>query len=542
MSDEEQVIDQDEPQGPVAREPAPNGAPLENGSHVEDDQLEHLRALVVGPTAKTVSQLRDEIQNREVTADDVSQVLPSAIRQSAKTKEFSRALAPTLSKAFEDSVKKDPKGLADAIAPIMGPAIRRSITEQIRAMVQSLNTALDHSLSPRGIRWRIEAWQTGKPFAEVVLLHTLVYRIEQLLLIDPETGLLMQSVSADPTDDADLVSSLLSAIQDFMRDSFEHQSSDGSELQTLHTNELTLWIVHGSKAVLAAAVRGQPPMRLRKKLNEVLERIHIEHGMLLSNFKGDTTHLEIVQPDLEELLESEFVDKKPKAAEDSGQEDAAWQRHLAWAIPTVLLILALTWGLSSMRSRYRNHIADVLDLPPTAKIEVADSVLRITGSANHDWIQSARNRMDRLPEFETLDVSTLAVADQKWVLLLQALRNEAGIRVSSARRDGDRYRIEGWLDPLAGDPAAIIAQSGLDPASVSTVWEPYRAIDTRLDLRRLKKHLVFPPSLSAELDEATNTLTLKGTAKRAFLNKLQFAMSLQGTQFNLNISKLQFED
>ena len=481
MADEKQAIEQQEP---AVLDQSSSGASKDNGQHDEVDQLEHLRALVVGPTAKTVSQLRDELQNREVTADDISQVLPSAIRQSAKTKDFSRALAPTLSKAFEDSVKNDPQGLADAISPIMGPAIRRSITEQIRAMVQSLNTALDHSLSPRGIRWRIEAWQTGKPFAEVVLLHTLVYRIEQLLLIDPETGLLMQSVSADPTDDADLVSSLLSAIQDFMRDSFEHQSSDGSELQTLHTNELTLWIVHGSKAVLAAAVRGQPPLTLREKLNEVLERIHIEHGTLLSNFRGDTTHLEIVQPDLGELLESEFKDQKPKVIEETNGEESAWQRHLAWAIPTVLLILALAWGLSSMRRRYQNHIADVLDLPPTAKIEVADSVLRITGSANHDWIQSAQNRLDRLPEFETLDVSTLVVADQKWVSLLTALRNEAGIRVTSATREGDRYRVEGWWDPLARNPTEIIKESGLDPASISERWEAYRAIDTRLDLRR----------------------------------------------------------
>ena len=58
-------------------------------------------------------------------------------------------------------------------------------------------------------------------FAEVVLKHTLVYRVEHVFLIHRHTGLLIaHAASQDATSqDPQLVSSMLSAIQDFVRDS-----------------------------------------------------------------------------------------------------------------------------------------------------------------------------------------------------------------------------------------------------------------------------------------------------------------------------------
>lgn len=509
------------------------------------DQLRHLRDLVVGPTAESVRQLREEIRSRKLGADELSDVLPAAIRKSAQSKDFARSLAPTLSQAFEDSVKRDPKALADAIAPIMGPAIRRSISEQIRAMVQSLNTVLDHSLSPRGIRWRIEAWRTGKPFAEVVLLHTLVYRIEQLLLIHPKTGLLMQSVSADADDDADLVSALLSALQDFIRDSFEHQSSQGADLKTMDTNELRVWIEHGPAAILVAAIRGEPPLSLREKIQETLEQIHLDQSQLLTNFNGDTAPLEIVRPDLEQLLLSEFKERKPTQPKlEPPRTRSDWNKHLRWALPTALLLVIAGWGLSAKHQRYQRQLAAAIDLPPSAELQVAGQVLRITGEARHEWIAEARNRLERIPEITDLDVSKLVISDQPWAAFLRRIESEPGITITATQRDGDRYLLRGWRDPLAADPRELMKQVGLEPSSVAQQWEPYRTLDPWINLKRLKKIMAFPRTVtSAEINGASGTLVLKGEASREWIQKLQYTWDLLETGLRLDLNQLsQTED
>ena len=48
----------------------------------EADQLQHLRDLIAGPTAKSLADLRQEVRSKSVNADEISDVLPAAIRKS----------------------------------------------------------------------------------------------------------------------------------------------------------------------------------------------------------------------------------------------------------------------------------------------------------------------------------------------------------------------------------------------------------------------------------------------------------------------------
>ena len=50
-------------------------------------------------------------------------------------------------------------------------------------MVESMNRVMEQSLSMRSVTWRIEALRSGRSFSEVMLSHTMNYRVEQLFLI-----------------------------------------------------------------------------------------------------------------------------------------------------------------------------------------------------------------------------------------------------------------------------------------------------------------------------------------------------------------------
>ena len=84
-----------------------------------------------------------------------------------------------------DAVRDEPRIWAEALLPALLPAVRIAVSSALRGMVDTLNQVLEQSLSLRSWKWRVEAWRTGKTFAEVVLLRTLVYRVEQLLLVRP---------------------------------------------------------------------------------------------------------------------------------------------------------------------------------------------------------------------------------------------------------------------------------------------------------------------------------------------------------------------
>ncbi len=263
------------------------------------DELNSLRTLILAPEQLEINELKERMDDPKIRAEELSRVIAEAIVIRAATdRKLATALLPTIEEVIRDSVRRDPKFLADSIFPIIGPAIRRSIAESLRAMVESMSTTLEYTFSWRGIQWRIESFRTGRPFAETVLMHTLVYRMEQIFLIHKETGLLLQHVAAESIDlkDADMVSAMLTAIQDFVNDSFS--AREDSSLQNLNMGELTIWIEQGPRTVLASVIRGNPPSELRTVLKEILENIEFEYNLALEGFKGDASPFESCKPDL----------------------------------------------------------------------------------------------------------------------------------------------------------------------------------------------------------------------------------------------------
>jgi len=141
----------------------------------EDAGLDELRRLINGPERVRIDELRERLENPELRIRDVSQILAEAIvRRTSQDDKIARALAPTVEKAIESSIRRNRKVLVDVLFPVMGPAIRKAVASAIQGMIQSFDKTLEYSISLRGLRWRLEALRTRKPFGEVVLLHTLL--------------------------------------------------------------------------------------------------------------------------------------------------------------------------------------------------------------------------------------------------------------------------------------------------------------------------------------------------------------------------------
>ena len=272
-----------------------------------DEQLAELRRLLLAPEQQELSELKHRLQAFDLRTEDVASVIAEAIvLRTRKDNLLARALQPTIEDAILISVKRNPKVLIDAIYPVIGPAIRQAITQALSGMVASFNQVLERSVSPQSFGWRLEAWRTGKSFAEVVLMHSLVYRVEQALLIHRETSLPLLEAS-DPqavTQDADLVSGMLAAIRDFAKDSFG-LSQDG-HLETIRMNDLTVLVEEGPLALLAVAVRGTPPSDLGNVLHEQLEALHLQAAEDLRRFDGDAGPLQTYRGLLEACLVSQY--------------------------------------------------------------------------------------------------------------------------------------------------------------------------------------------------------------------------------------------
>jgi hypothetical protein len=308
------------------------------GIPARDPRLEQLRTLLFGHEIEVLSRLREVVENPEEFAAAVGRVLHGAIANASSDERLGPVLAPALERATQSSIRKDPGTLINVLYPLIVPAIRKSIGETVDETFQSLNETLKHSLSWRGLRWRWEAWRTGRSFAEVVLKHTLVYQVEHVFLIHRHTGLLIVHVAAKEatSQDPQLVSSMLAAIQDFVRDSFSGVRHQG--LDTMQLGELRLWSEQGPFATLVAVIRGNPPETLHETLRAVLTRIHTERSRTLESFNGDSSGLGDVEA---QLLECVALRQR---AQRNTRRGFPW---LVAMIAGVLLLAAGLWGLRS---------------------------------------------------------------------------------------------------------------------------------------------------------------------------------------------------
>lgn len=348
------------------------------------------------------------------------------------------AQSRTIAKARADSVRRTRNDLAAAIFPLIGPAVRKAMSDATAGMVETVNSAIANSFSPRVLRWRLESWRTGVPFAQIVMTHTLVHQVEHVLLIHKETGLLLAHVPDEGSTDGDVISGMLTAIRDFVSDSFMPRAT--GEMRRFSVGDVNVLTETGPHAYLAAVVRGIPPEALREQLERATEDVHLRWSAELKAFSGDTAPFADVRPLLAACLTSSMVPavERPR----SGMARVAWIAAVALALITVAALVTRS--------------------------------------------------------------------NRQWTRAVERLGQEPGIVLTTAERDGARWRFAGFRDPLAADPASVLAAAGVDTSRVDATWESYESTQPPLVLARARRALAPPDGIALSL--AGDTLLLRGAA------------------------------
>lgn len=298
-----------------------------------DDELTRLRQLVLGDDyEKTLYEQTHGRNPVEELSDSISEAI---VLRSSRDDSLGQSLAPIVDSAIENSIDRNPRKIIDIIFPILGPAIRKAVAAALGDMVQSLNTLLEQSVSAKAMSWRLQAWRSGVSYAQFVITKTVRYRVEQVLLVHRETGLLLQSVQrADiSAQDPNLVSAMLTAVTDFVSDSFAAEA--GQTLEGVRFGDLTLVVEVGPHAILALAVRGTPAEEVRETSAHTVEEVHRIFASALLDFDGDDQSFVASEPLLSRCLMSQSLEedkpaRKPWMALVVIAAALSWFAYEAW--------------------------------------------------------------------------------------------------------------------------------------------------------------------------------------------------------------------
>ncbi|PKP32373.1 MAG: hypothetical protein CVT99_04950 [Bacteroidetes bacterium HGW-Bacteroidetes-16] len=365
-------------------------------SSISLGQLTELRKAITGLDSEDLQRLSRLIQDPELFSIEISQLLPLSIKKMFERGEVDEEqLRKFVEQVLHQSVKSDPGVMATILFPIMMPAIRKAVAEDIKRMVESLNTTLEYGFSPKRIGWRMQALFSGRKYAEIVLSNAYVFKVSQVFLIHRTTGLLLNQVQETEIKDArnaDMVSSMMSAIKDFVQDSFQRDAEEN--LDSIKVGNFNIWIEQGPYAIIAAIVEGNVPGSLRLILKEAIEAIHVNFSYELEHFQGDTEPFVLKDRFLRTCLLNEKKEIKRK------------KPVIIFILVALLLGVLGFWTYTRVETKLRfNRMLDELEATKGVVVtgtEKKDGVYSITGL--YDPLVSNLNNVVKLHGFDLHDV------------------------------------------------------------------------------------------------------------------------------------------
>ncbi len=261
------------------------------------------QAAYIQQLEQELSALRQRLEQTQAQLlPQVEQELPHLAHTAAEKdpEAMARAIAPVLGKAARLNTQQAPGELVGALAPIILETVAQVIRDAMHDLQRQIDARLQTLITQRrGLRTLYARLQGVSP-AELALRDALPFAIREIFLIQNGSGLLMAHYSAGAeSTDSDLISGMLTAIRDFVHDSFQTQpQAAAGELDEIQYGDQKILLRSGPYAYLAVVISGVEPEGFHTRLYQFILALHHQAGAALAAYTGDPASLPDLGPAL----------------------------------------------------------------------------------------------------------------------------------------------------------------------------------------------------------------------------------------------------
>lgn len=373
---------------------------------IDDSQNSIVRA--VTPVLDRIIEERS-LEDSTKMATAIAKILPHAITQGVHLtpEAIAKAIAPELALCIKEQILLDENAISEALGSEMGKAIKSQIELEKDAMVdalypvigstiakymvevvQNINSKVENTLSPEGIKRKVQARLQGISEAELIFRESVGYYVQAVFLIDKDSGIVIQEIkrAEDQHLDSDMIAGMLTAIRSFAHDCI----ASGSELDEIDYGDCQIPIEVAGYCYLAVVVKGEPSKEFRSKIRRVLGKIVLKYGKAIAAYQGDMSTVPIqVKSMLEELIEEKT--KLPKSPKSS------FSPTLLGLLGLILGMILIPWGIFSYQANRAQNIEQIaasrLDAAPELSVYrlepyVHRGIITISGRVPSKYLQN----------------------------------------------------------------------------------------------------------------------------------------------------------
>jgi hypothetical protein len=284
---------------------------LQNESRALSGELQQAQA-DLGGQVETLRQAQNDLDGLvERLTPTIGEMIGHSIRNSRDV--MAEALGPIMGQAIRVQIRDSRREMVDALYPVIGETVQKSLAEFARELQQNIDARLKSTFGFRDTLGMFMARIRGVSSAQLTLRQALPFSIKEIFLVQRESGLLVAHSHPETAEaaDADLVSSMLTAIRDFVQDSYG-KGQEAGELDEIQYGTQRIILVSGSVAYLAVVITGIEPEGFRAQLRDYLSELQVRHGRALREYNGDPTQVPNLSPELQAMSKIEATTQPPQ--------------------------------------------------------------------------------------------------------------------------------------------------------------------------------------------------------------------------------------
>lgn len=240
------------------------------------EELRQVEALArtLGDDERIAAQVRPILEKRigELQAEFpekfgpiITATLKTQIQESQD--DVVNAIYPIIGKMIKKQVRESQDEVVDAIYPIVGKLIKKYVQQEIAKLSESIDQKMREMFSFRGFWRRIWNRAHGVSDAETILTESVPPVLEEIMVIESDSGLLLANYGMRGTSDGDVVAGMLTAIKAFAEDAF---TTSEQELEFIEYDTLKLYMQSFKSFYVVVAVSGVLNQGFRDRLNDAV--------------------------------------------------------------------------------------------------------------------------------------------------------------------------------------------------------------------------------------------------------------------------------
>lgn len=259
--------------------------------------MSQLKEILLREDRSALDELQRVLNEKQLLAEKVNPIVEDHL--DFLRHNFPKEYAQIVNRMVEQKLKSSQTEILDVIYPVMGKMINKYISLQFQEMKDSINARIDALFSKQGVFWWIRNRILGINDAEMLLAGLDVPVLEEIFVIQRDSGLLLGSAALHPSVNRDVVAGMLTAIKSFVEDAFEREHED-LELIQYGTYKLLIENMpsHYFAVALSGSVSTTEGMQLR---NQIIDFIHNNDILRNPNIDSDA------QEKISQALENQFI-------------------------------------------------------------------------------------------------------------------------------------------------------------------------------------------------------------------------------------------